>query len=67
MSLRAISFLSDVNCPLEFSIGFEVEFFRNNRQRFESPEAVFLLVDILRHLELDNMADRRGDDVSSFS
>ena len=41
----------------------ELEFFRNDRQRLESPEAVFLLVDVLWHEQFRDMADRRGDDV----
>jgi hypothetical protein len=32
-------------------------------QGLEAPEAVFLLVDVLRHLEFHQMADGRRDDV----
>ncbi len=41
----------------------QAELFRNDRERLKAPEAVFLFVDVLRHLELDDVAHRRGDDV----
>jgi hypothetical protein len=41
----------------------ELEFFRNDRQRLEPPETVFFLVDVFRHEQFDDMADRGGDDV----
>ena len=42
---------------------FELKFFRDDRQGLEPPEAVFLFVDVLRHEELDDMADGGGDDI----
>ena len=41
----------------------KLEFFGNDRQRFEPPEAVFFLVDVLRHEQFRDMTHRRRDDV----
>jgi hypothetical protein len=41
----------------------QAEFLRDDRQGLEPPEAVLLLVDVLRHLQLDHVADGVGDDV----
>ena len=61
--LAGEQFLQVVVAILRISDRLESEFLRDDRQRFETPEAVLLLVDVLRHLELDDMADGGGDDV----
>ena len=43
--------------------GFELKFLRDDREGFEAPETVFLLVDILGHEEFDDVADGRRDHV----
>ena len=41
----------------------QAEFLRDDRQRLQAPEPVLLLVDVLGHLELDEVAHRGRDDV----
>ena len=55
--------LERVEALLRILDRLEAEFFRNDRQRLEPPEAVFLLVDVLRHLELHEVTDGGRDDV----
>jgi hypothetical protein len=41
----------------------QLELLRDDRQRVQPPEAVLLLVDVLGHLQLDDVAHGGGDDV----
>ena len=42
--------------------GLEAKFFGNDGQRLQPPEAVFLLVDVLRHFEFHEVAECVRDD-----
>ena len=55
-------FLQSVENVFRLVDRLEFEFLRNDRERFEPPEAVFFLVDILGHQELGDVTHRGRDD-----
>jgi len=56
-SLRASSFLSWPNRSLPSGKGLQFKLVGDDREGLEAPETVFLLVDVLRHLEAHEMAE----------
>jgi len=56
-------FFEELETLLGLLDGLHAELARDDREGFEAPEAVLLLVDIFGHLELDQVADGGTDDV----
>src|SRR5262249_8235603 len=56
-------FLELVEAFLRICDRLESKLFRNDRQSLESPESIFLLVDVFGHFQLDNVTYRGRNEV----